>query len=253
MARKSFVLMVVVFLLTVCGFASFIRGLNSQAVAQEREDGRGFPFTSGEKSGMGPVVSTIRPENQPPDNWTLLGTDPDEGVGINLKAVYAQIDLDILYFKVEHYRNWGSLDDLWDMVCLDTDRNSGTGMPPFTYACLGTDYVMLVGGSLGAVYRWDPVNEEFDLSNPISYAYLDAPNNANTYVVGAHLSDLENPAASYCVVLGGSSSEDWAPDCGEFAFPSSCGDVNADGAVDVGDVIYLMNYLFMGTAPPNCD
>ncbi len=29
-----------------------------------------------------------------------------------------------------------------------------------------------------------------------------------------------------------------------------CGDVNLDGEVDVGDVIYLINYLFLDGPPP---
>ncbi len=34
--------------------------------------------------------------------------------------------------------------------------------------------------------------------------------------------------------------------------PLAAGDVNCDGIVDIGDVIYLINYLFTGTAPPGC-
>ncbi len=34
--------------------------------------------------------------------------------------------------------------------------------------------------------------------------------------------------------------------------PLWVGDCNCDGIVDIGDVIYLINYLFLGTAPPGC-
>ena len=34
--------------------------------------------------------------------------------------------------------------------------------------------------------------------------------------------------------------------------PGSAGDVNCDGTVDLGDVVYLTNYLFRGGTPPQC-
>jgi photosystem II stability/assembly factor-like uncharacterized protein len=34
--------------------------------------------------------------------------------------------------------------------------------------------------------------------------------------------------------------------------PSHAGDVNCDGIVDLGDVVYLINYLFKGGPPPHC-
>lgn len=32
-----------------------------------------------------------------------------------------------------------------------------------------------------------------------------------------------------------------------------CGDANGNGSVDVGDAIYLLNYLYKGDSPPSCD
>ena len=34
--------------------------------------------------------------------------------------------------------------------------------------------------------------------------------------------------------------------------PLEAGDANCDGAVDIADVVYLINYLFMGGSPPGC-
>jgi hypothetical protein len=34
---------------------------------------------------------------------------------------------------------------------------------------------------------------------------------------------------------------------------SYCGDVNGDGEVDVGDIVYLVGYLYAGGSPPECD
>jgi hypothetical protein len=40
-----------------------------------------------------------------------------------------------------------------------------------------------------------------------------------------------------------------APECTPI---TSCGDANVDGEVDAGDAIYLVNYLFIGGSPPGC-
>ena len=34
--------------------------------------------------------------------------------------------------------------------------------------------------------------------------------------------------------------------------PLEAGDANCDGVVDLGDVVYLINYLFKGGPPPSC-
>jgi hypothetical protein len=34
--------------------------------------------------------------------------------------------------------------------------------------------------------------------------------------------------------------------------PLEAGDCNCDGAVNVGDVVYLVNYLYRGGDPPSC-
>ena len=34
--------------------------------------------------------------------------------------------------------------------------------------------------------------------------------------------------------------------------PLWVGDCNCDGVVDIGDIVYLINYLFLGGAPPGC-
>jgi hypothetical protein len=187
----------------------------------------------------------------------VLGVDPDEGVGTNLKAVYAQVHSGILYFKIEHYRNWTSLDDLFDVIWLDTDQNQGTGMLYLSMEaciCLGPDYVVVLDPGYNMMYAWDPDSSDFDWDNPISLAYLDAPENANVLKVGVYLSDLGDPAAFDCAVSQGATMDDWAPDDGSFTYPPPfCGDVNADSILNLGDVVYLISYLYKGGPPPDCD
>ena len=257
MLRKSVVLVVVVYLLVALSSALFIHSLSAQSIAEQGEDRLGFSLSGRGGSGATPAFSTIGPQSQPPENWTLLGVDPDEGVGTSLKAVYTQVDSDILYFKVEHYRNWTTLDNLFDVVWLDTDQNLGTGMSfpfPGQCTCIGTDYLVIVNADFNAMYSWDPDSANFDFDNPIALAYLDAPEDASVMVVGVYLSDLENPALFDCVVSEGASWQDFAPDYGSFTFPAPAyGDINADDIVNLGDVVYLISYLYKGGPEPNCD
>lgn len=39
---------------------------------------------------------------------------------------------------------------------------------------------------------------------------------------------------------------------GDPPLPVQAGDCNCDGIVDIGDVVYLINYLFRGGDPPSC-
>ncbi len=69
----------------------------------------------------------------------------------------------------------------------------------------------------------------------------------------------------YCDPLRGDANQDVTIDIGDVIYlinylftgtsapdPLCRGDCNCDGVVDIGDVIYLINYLFTGTSPPGC-
>ncbi len=258
MVRKSFVLMVVVFLLTASGFALFIHSLNTQAIEEETGDRRGFSFTEREKSGQDRVVNTIQPENLPPKQyWILLATDPDEGVGTNLKSIYYIFLEGAIVFLVEHYRNWSTIDDVDDGILIDTDRDSTTGFPDGTYpgqnTGIGADYLILVGYEGCMILRWDPDLGNFDWGNPIPLAGWQVPENSNLLWVALYASDIGNPPIIYGAVCDVLSDWDWKPDTGHFTCClCNCGDANGDGTVDVADVMYLINYVFLGTAPPDC-
>jgi hypothetical protein len=262
MTRKSFILMVAVFLLAVSGFAFFIHSLNTQAIGEERGDRRGFSFTGREKSGEDRAVTTIQPQNQPPEgNWILMGTDSDEGYPYDLKALYAQDHSGILYFKVEFYRDWVEWWTVSGAIVMDTDDDSTTAcedQPPGQNHGMGADYWINFGDEGNEMYKCIGPPYEWDWYNPIPLAYVNAMDDTNIIVLGVYLSDVETAGIIDCATwnwewLPGEDVVDWIPDTGHFTFSlCNCGDANGDGAVDVADVMYLINYVFLGTAPPDC-
>ncbi len=38
-----------------------------------------------------------------------------------------------------------------------------------------------------------------------------------------------------------------------YQYGAACGDANVDGVVDASDIIVLVNYLYLGSLPPNCE
>jgi len=250
MLRKNSILMVGAFLLTVFGSAVLVHSLDNQATGVETKDMTRLPFTASERPKDALAVSTILPENQPPDNWRLMATDPDEGTPHDLKAVYAQAYSGIMYFKVECYRDWTVIFAMFE-IFMDTDQDPSTAYPAGNDpGSIGAEFMIGVDFGGGTLYEWD-----FDLGYFAIYhdlAYLDLPASGNTFVVGVYLSDLGNPEAFDGVVLE-TQWYDWMPNTGHFTFDSClCGDVNGDGIVDIGDVVYMISYLYRNGPPPDC-
>jgi|GEM_PF-6555696 len=187
-----------------------------------------------------------------------MATDPDEGYVWNLKAVYAQFYSGILYFKVEHYEEWHLMS--WgERILIDADQDTSTGWHdgyhPDQYTGIGADYCIIVSQSLDtiAMYRWLPPS--WDLDHPIPLAYVDTTYGTNFFVVGIDRTDLEPGLLPLdCVVMiPYPSIWDWMPDTGHFTCPTCfCGDPSGDGTIDLGDVLYLINYLYKGGSPPDC-
>jgi len=166
------------------------------------------------------IVTVVAP---PPEaNWILLATDPDEGVGTSLKAIYGQLYSDIIYFKVEHYRPWATIDDIDTGIFIDADQDPSTGLPDGFYpgqnTGIGADYVIVVGWEATVMWKWDPIAEMWDLGNPISLAYLDAPDGSNVFVVGVVLASVETAGILDCAVADVVSGWDWMPDAGYFTW-----------------------------------
>jgi thermitase len=164
------------------------------------------------------IITVVAPP--PETNWILLATDPDEGVGTSLKAIYGQLYSDIIYFKVEHYRPWTTINDIDTAIFIDADQDPSTGLPDGFYpgqnTGIGADYVIVVGWQATKMWRWDPVAGMWDTRNPISLAYLEAPENSNAFVVGVFFDNVETPRIIDCAVADVQSNWDWMPDAGYF-------------------------------------
>jgi len=156
----------------------------------------------------------------PPRNWISLASDPDEGTGTNLKEIYGQRYSAVIYFRVGHYRPWATIADINTAILIDADQNSSTGLPDGWYpgqnTSIGADYLIIVGFEGTEMWKWDPIAGFWDLANPISLAYLNAPDNATVFVVGVYLADVATAGALDGAVTDTFSGWDWMPDTGHF-------------------------------------
>lgn len=158
----------------------------------------------------------------PETNWMLLATDLDEGMGTNLKSIYGQVYSDIIYFKVEYYRLWTTINDIDTAIFIDADQNASTGLPDGTYpgqdTGIGADYVIVVGWEATEMWKWDPIAGMWDTRNPITLAYLEAPENSNAFVVGVFFASVETAGIIDCAVADIPSNWDWMPNSGYFTW-----------------------------------
>jgi len=158
----------------------------------------------------------------PETNWMLLEVDPDEGIGTNLKSIYGQVCSDIIYFKIEDYRPWTTINDIDTGILIDADQDATTGLPdgtyPDQYTGIGADYLIVVGWEATEMWKWDPVYGWWDISNPIPLAYLEVPENSNVFVVGIFFVDLETSGIADFAVSDVPSDWDWMPDHGYFTW-----------------------------------
>jgi len=89
-----------------------------------------------------------------------------------------------------------------------------------------------------------------------------------TAVVTSPTETVTSPATqvtTVCIFLRGDANKDGLIDIADVVYlinylfidgpapdPFWLGDANCDGVVDIADVVYLLNYLFLGGAPPGC-
>jgi subtilisin family serine protease len=165
------------------------------------------------------MITVVAPP--PETNWILLATDPDEGVGANLKSIYGQTYSDIIYFKVGYHKPWTTINDIDTAIFIDADQNASTGLSdgwyPGQYTGIGADYVIVVGWEATEMWKWDP-SVGWDLDNPVSLAYLEAPEDSDVFVAGVFLASVETDGIVDCAVADVPSSWDWMPDTGHFTW-----------------------------------
>jgi thermitase len=164
-----------------------------------------------------------------PTNWTQIATNPETGVGYNMKAASSQLQGDVVFFQVSYFSQWSKITDDIDVgIMIDADQNVSTGMPLDYYQnqndYIGTDYMILVGWEGTEMWMWNQTNRRFDTSNPIPILYLDAPDNSNSFVVGVSANDLHTSGQFDCsfsdiaVISDEDAIWDWMPDSGYVSF-----------------------------------
>lgn len=157
--------------------------------------------------------------------WTLLATDPDEGSGVNIKAVYYKVSNGLLYFKIVYYRNWSSIEDLDTGLLIDVDLNYSTGYDVDTYpnanTGLGAEYLIVIGveaqvisSKLTCMVKAGG-RTEWNISYPIPPDYYDIPTPGNEAIVAYSLDKFEGAYGVMKIALTDAASNwDWCPDSG---------------------------------------
>ncbi len=208
----------------------------------------------------------------PPGSWILLMTDGDEGTGTNLGWIFGQRYSGVLHFRVEYFRPWATIMDIDTAILIDADQDSSTGLPGGTYpgqAWWGADYGIFVGGAATAMFEWDSIAGWWDLVNPISLAYLDAPDGSNVFDVGVYLADVATVGVFDMVVVDSLSGWDWMPNAGYFmwALPAwmpcggtvqdwcDCGGANCNCGFEDDCAAFAVDDFMPcgGTLPDPCD
>jgi len=193
-----------------------------------------------------PPMRAAQNNGPPPSGtWCLLAIDLDEGVGSNLKEVYWRASSNVLYFKVVFYRTWTNLhSDIDTGIFLNIDQNAGTGLTSGYYSDdngVGADFLIVVGIEGDSLWQWAGT-----LWNQGAYtlAYLDAPDNSDTFLVGVYLTDLGISTQDCIDVTVGDirSGWDWMPDSGQITIClSTCMEMAVGGTIiPVNDFVILM-------------
>ena len=207
-------------------------------------------------NGDGTVDEIISPDIVSTDGevekeFVLVGIDPDEGLRVDIKQVFAFSDADELSFKVITYRPWE--ESMFISLGINADQALNTGNPE-----TGADYMVFVlmedGNAIGFLTAYDTGEEDFVPIGELSDLIWEA--NSDVCQFSLRLSDIGNPDAKdatsrilidFDVRMLGEDLEaevDFAPDEGFYTYileevPTVFDNaLNLDGAgdyVDCGD------------------
>ena len=142
---------------------------------------------------------------------------------MSLKAGYSQQQSNIAYFKVTFHRTWTTIEnDINVAIMIDADRNPRTGLPDGYYSgqntYLGADYLIIVGYEGTEIWKWNETTGFFDTANPLPLAYLEAPDNSSSFIVGVYTQDLQTNCNFDVVFCDAYSTFDWMPNNGYIPF-----------------------------------
>jgi hypothetical protein len=142
---------------------------------------------------------------------------------LSLKAGYTQMQSGVAYFKVVFHHNWTiAQQDIDAALMIDSDRNPKTGLPDGYYPgqndFIGADCMIIVGQEGPVVWLWNDTSGFFDEANPLPLAYLSAPDNSDTFIVGVNLADIHSNGAFDFVFCDAYSDFDWMPNTGYVPF-----------------------------------
>ncbi len=132
------------------------------------------------------------------------------------------------------------------------------------FICDAEDYDDYISSTSFFAYEVteDLSSDQFDFILPAEDDFYAVFSNDEKLVVSA---GMDATVRLYRILLRGDANGDGVIDIGDVVYlinylltgtsaphPLWVGDCNCDEIVDIGDVIYLINYLFTGTSPPGC-
>jgi hypothetical protein len=252
-------------------------------------DGSGNVYVTGRSMGSGTIYdyATIKYDtdgnelwakryNGPGDSWDWARTIAVDGSGNVYVTGYSIGSGTYEDYATIKYDNNGN--ELW------VKRYNGPGNnrdDACAIALDGSGNVYVTGVSFGSGTSFDYATIKYDNNgNELWVKRYNGPGNGtdnacdiavdgsgNVYVTGGSNSSSSDYATiKYFQCLCGDANQDAIVDIGDVVYlinyvfysgaeplsNSRCNDVNTDGVVDIGDIVYLINYVFYGGAEPNC-
>ena len=200
------------------------------------------------------VMAGVVYSQAPINNWILICSDPDEGYGANIKAVYYLVSGNMIYFKVVYYREFDNLTDIDTGIFFDVDLNPGTGYNvdqyPGANTSVGAEYVIVIGnealqlnGVPAAVWHYiDSTTWNVTGGVPADYYHIPVP--GKVAIVGFSLDKFPGLQKRVRIVTSEVYSNwDWCPDKGNIVINL---DLVVGGAIssDTTALVYR-EYLLM--------